>query len=262
GDPPLQPLVDFPGGDILKTPTPDEISCQLLCTNHPDCDFFSYHSVDPVTGQRSFDCHLKTSVSQVPPTRVPLSGATSGFSLPKTPEYVTRCLSHSYDGVEFVGNVLSFGFVNSREECEVSCTRNPGCQFYTYYPESGTGPRCYLQYSTNLPSPPNITLTPGAQSGFSQRACCTGPQCQNGCADLIFSSTFFSGTLIATYRAFDVQACQQLCTHNPLCQFFSFSLHQSLWCECYLQSSPSGLPDNITSVHDMYSGFTKQATQS
>ncbi|KAG8543726.1 hypothetical protein GDO81_023823, partial [Engystomops pustulosus] len=139
GDPPLQPSVDFPGGDLLVTPSPDEASCQILCTNHPDCDFFSYHSVDPGTGQRRFDCHLKTSEPGVPETRKPDSGVTSGFSLPKTPEYLTRCLAPSYDGVEFVGNVLSFGFVTSREECEASCTRNPGCQFYTYYPAGSTG---------------------------------------------------------------------------------------------------------------------------
>ncbi|XP_056395752.1 plasma kallikrein-like [Hyla sarda] len=261
GDPPLQPLVDFPGGDIQKIPTPDDVSCQLLCTNHPNCTFFSYHSVDPITGQRSYDCYLKTSDTDVPETRVPNPGGTSGFSLPKTPEHVTRCLSSSYDDVEFVGNVLSFGYVNSSEECEAACTRNPGCQFYTYYPESDPGRRCYLQYSTNLPSPPNITVTPGAQSGFSQRACCRGSQCMNGCADLILPNTLFSGTLIETLKVFDVLICQQLCTQNPLCQFFSYSLHQSSWCECYLWSSDSGLPDNVTSVLNMYSGFTKKATE-
>ncbi|XP_075049878.1 coagulation factor XI-like [Mixophyes fleayi] len=181
-------------------------------------------------------------------------------------QHRTGCLSEYYNGVEFVGNVLSFGFVGSREECEASCTRNPGCQFYTYYPSSpqtdpGMQQRCYLQYSTSLPSPTNITATEGAQSGMSQRDCCTGSQCLNGCADFIFQDTLFVGTIITSVKTYDPTICQQQCNQNPLCQFFSYSLHENLWCECYLKRSASGLPDNITSVATMFSGFAKQATE-
>lgn len=266
GDPPLQPSVDFPGGDIDKIPTPDETSCQLACTNHPHCSFFSYHSIDPSTGERSFDCHLKNSTTDTPPSSEPVPGVTSGYTLPKTPENVNRCLSQYYNDVEFIGNVLSFGNVSSREDCEASCTRNPGCQFYTYYPPTapsdlGSQQRCYLQYSTSLPSPPNITLTDGAQSGFSQKDCCTGTECLNGCADLIFPDTSFSGTIIAQERSFDVIKCQEQCTLNPLCQFFTYYLHEDLWCVCNLLRTESGLPENVTSIHNAFSGFGKQATE-
>ncbi|XP_063313573.1 coagulation factor XI-like [Pelobates fuscus] len=265
GDTPLLPSVDFPGGDIVKIPSPDESACRILCTHHPECDFFSYHSRKQTDGSRSFTCHLKTSDTGIPNEQVPNPDVTSGYSLTKIPDSLNRCLAESYEDIEFVGNVLSFGPVGSLDECQLACTRNPGCQFYTYYSstntESGIQPRCYLQYFTNLPSPAMITATPEAQSGFSQKDCCTGGACSYGCDDLIFPDIFFSGTVISSLKAFDVAVCQQACNQNSECQFFTYSLHQSSWCMCYLKQSDSGLPDNVTSVISQYSGFNNQSSE-
>ncbi|CAH2299059.1 coagulation factor XI-like [Pelobates cultripes] len=82
-----------------------------------------------------------------------------------------------------------------------------------------------------------------------------------GCDDLIFPNIFFSGTVISSLKAFDVAVCQQACNQNSECQFFTYSLHQSSWCMCYLKQSDSGLPDNVTSVISQYSGFNNQSSE-
>ncbi|CAH2299060.1 Hypothetical predicted protein [Pelobates cultripes] len=86
----------------------------------------------------SFTCHLKTSDTGIPNEQVPNLDVTSGYSLTKIPDSLNRCLSESYEDIEFVGNVLSFGPVGSLDECQLACTRNPGCQFYTYYSSTNT----------------------------------------------------------------------------------------------------------------------------
>ncbi|KAM8939644.1 uncharacterized protein RCH25_053348 [Pelodytes ibericus] len=262
GDSPLIPKVDFPGGDILKVPAPDDNACRMVCTQHPYCQFFSFHSRGEAG--RTYDCYLKTSDSGSPTDQVPKPDVTSGYSLPKTTESVSRCLPSVYDDVEFVGSVLSFGLVGSQEECQLACTRNPGCQFYTYYPapaDNDTEQHCYLQYSTSLPSPTNITESPGAQSGFSQKNCCTGQSCSLGCSDLVFPDLLFSGSVISSSKVYDAVVCQQQCNQTPGCQFFTYSLHESSWCECYLKRTDSGLPNNITFITSQYSGFKDQASE-
>ncbi|KAK7896219.1 hypothetical protein WMY93_021544 [Mugilogobius chulae] len=42
--------VDFPGSDITSVYSPDENHCQQLCTQHPQCQFFTFSEQ---TGQRT-----------------------------------------------------------------------------------------------------------------------------------------------------------------------------------------------------------------
>ncbi|CAH2299061.1 plasma kallikrein [Pelobates cultripes] len=178
------------------------------------------------------------------------------------------CLSESYEDIEFVGNVLSFGPVGSLDECQLACTRNPGCQFYTYYSstntESGIQPRCYLQYFTNQPSPAMIAATPGAQSGFSQKDCCTGGACVQGCTSLLYPNIGFSGTDVGQVLVSDAESCRISCTQSPDCKYFTF--YGGDWnviedrYTCHMKSSFTGSPDFISLAPNATSGFPINAT--
>ncbi|XP_032392270.1 plasma kallikrein [Etheostoma spectabile] len=86
--------MDIQGNDITSLFSPDAEHCQLLCTQHPSCDFFTFVRPDSTNDVRHFFCIIKTAPNGQPSVQVPLEGVTSGFSLkPCSQTKSLACLS-------------------------------------------------------------------------------------------------------------------------------------------------------------------------
>ncbi|RXM94253.1 Plasma kallikrein, partial [Acipenser ruthenus] len=76
----LQMGTDFPGDDVANVFAPDAEYCQLICTQHHLCQFFTFLTKDWRSDNRQ-KCHLKyTKNVPSPPTINNLQNVVSGFS--------------------------------------------------------------------------------------------------------------------------------------------------------------------------------------
>ncbi|XP_027893009.1 plasma kallikrein-like [Xiphophorus couchianus] len=160
----LFPNTDFPGYDIEVHQAGSPELCQVLCSAHPLCTYFSFVS-------NKFKCYLKNNPNQMVPKDA--SGITSGLpsrscplrneTNPFSPSHVT-----TYVGVDFPYSDIRFFPLNNVESCENACTSDPSCQFYSYITSSRV---CYLKRVITMPAPPRVTNLADAVSGFTLRNC-------------------------------------------------------------------------------------------
>ncbi|XP_069486347.1 plasma kallikrein-like [Ambystoma mexicanum] len=213
----LLPNVAFPGNDVERISVPDPEYCQLACTFHPLCTAFTFLSKNNTHDPR-FTCYLKTNVTNK--SSSPIS--TSGFTLAKNATNLRRCYPKTFTDVNFLGNDYLTLAEDNMASCQDACARSPYCQFFSYN-KSTNGPQCFLKFNFTIVSPSAIHLQLGVESGFSQRDCCTGDGCHQGCAGVLIPDMNLEGTLITEFQASDVVKCQLACTENPHCHFFTFS---------------------------------------
>ncbi|XP_049891146.1 coagulation factor XI-like [Epinephelus moara] len=163
--------VDFPGSDIKHVTSPDAEHCQLLCTQHPTCRFFTFLRPDWTRDNRQFFCYLKASPSGQPRVQNALHGHTSGFSLKPCNPDPKPCLHGVYHHVDFPGADFRTLFTANYEECQRECTHDPACQFFTFikgnYRDERTRYKCYLKFSWTVPRTLTVLVKAGIVSGFS-----------------------------------------------------------------------------------------------
>ncbi|KAL6456882.1 hypothetical protein MHYP_G00338450 [Metynnis hypsauchen] len=87
--------VDFPGDDIQQISSPDAYHCQLACTEHSSCLFFTFVRSDWAVDNRNFYCYLKYTANGVPSKVSALKGVTSGFSLSRLGYKTGFCQSYN-----------------------------------------------------------------------------------------------------------------------------------------------------------------------
>ncbi|EHB10963.1 Plasma kallikrein [Heterocephalus glaber] len=159
--------------------TPDAQYCQMMCTFHPRCLFFSFlpESSTNEPTRRNY-CLLKHSPSGTPTGIKTLSNVVSGFSLkPCALSEFEPCLSKIYPGVDFGGEELNVTFVKGANVCQETCTKTIRCQFFTYslLPEDCKGEKCKCSLRLSLNgSPTRISHGTQGSSGYSLRLCKTG----------------------------------------------------------------------------------------
>ncbi|KAK2830164.1 hypothetical protein Q5P01_018095 [Channa striata] len=218
--------VDFPGADITFLFSPDVRHCQLLCTQHPSCLFFTFLRADWTRDNRNFHCLLKSSPSGRPSQQTPLQGATSGFSLKFCPRESKPCLSEVYQNVDFLGADYRSLFTADFEECQRACTQDPLCQFFTFLNEDFTSAtirfKCHLKVSLTVPRPAVIERKAGVISGFSTTIQ-TSEFFEPACQGKLFPSTEIPGNDFLALPAASPEHCLALCSAHPLCSFFSYA---------------------------------------
>ncbi|MBN3306372.1 KLKB1 protein, partial [Amia calva] len=222
----LSANTDFPGDDVLRILTPDVDYCQLACTQHPTCLFFSFHTSESTIDKRQFYCFLKSTSSGKPSVEKELQGVISGYTLKDCGDDPTVCQSTVYKNIDFYGADYKFLYTDTPEDCQKACTRDLDCQFFNYHTDTFIAPadrqKCYLKHIKSLPSPPTIKSTNSVISGFSQRPCLTqstGTECQSK----ILQNTEIPGMDFMELPAPSPEYCQLLCTTHPHCTFFSFT---------------------------------------
>ncbi|XP_050193889.1 coagulation factor XI-like isoform X5 [Myiozetetes cayanensis] len=165
----------FQGGDLTTFFTPSANYCQVVCTYHPTCLFFTYlpatWTKDPA---KRFSCYLKDSDTEMLP-KVDMEGAISGHSLKQCNIQITACNSRTYTHMDFLGDELNVTYTKGHRACQQVCTDVIRCQFFTYFPlqDSCNEERkceCHLRMSSNG-SPVKIVHGPGRISGYSLRLC-------------------------------------------------------------------------------------------
>ncbi|XP_069486348.1 coagulation factor XI-like [Ambystoma mexicanum] len=260
--------MDFPGNDVEMTLAPDAEYCQLICTHHPFCTFFTFFTAYVNQSKSRFFCSLKYNAARNPGSPVPLQGAISGYALAKDDGNLNRCFPKLFPNINFPGNNLKSLPADNATACQDICTTSFDCQFFSYQQLDVTGnsknsSRCFLKFRTKLPSPPTVNVVGGVMSGFSQRGCCSGAACSQGCADLIIPDMDFQGQNTSQVQAKDVADCQSICTKTPTCHFFTFctSSAESRPLTCHLRRSDNGIPTGIATLSNVLSGFTKKSSE-
>uniref|UniRef100_A0A3B4DRA6 Apple domain-containing protein n=1 Tax=Pygocentrus nattereri TaxID=42514 RepID=A0A3B4DRA6_PYGNA len=247
---------DFPGDDVLHIYSPDVHHCQLACTQHQSCLFFTFLRPDWDKDDRKFYCFLKYTDSGVPSQVSERNGATSGFSMSKP----SVCLSSIYQDVDFPGSDYRKLPSSSYDECQKVCTRDPGCRLFSFttgsFPFAADRKTCFLKYSWSVPIPPSITTQMGLVSGFSQSLPKAKGTIKEECKEEILVNTEFPGNDFEQVPAASPQHCQILCSIHPRCTHFSFSQSKS-WhhMSCFLKYKPDVSKDESVKKEEVYSGF-------
>nr|XP_015204206.1 PREDICTED: coagulation factor XI-like [Lepisosteus oculatus] len=227
----LQVDVDFPGSDITHIYAPDAHYCQLACTQHYSCQFFTFVTPQWTADNRSFYCYLKDTESGKPSVVTSLKAVISGYSLKNCGDPNEECLSRVYRDVDFPGADYRFLFTDNYEDCQSACTDDPYCQFFTYlndtYANAAIRQKCFLKYSRNIPSPPAVMANENVVSGFSQRPCNSPGTVHHSEIQHYYD---FPGQDLLRTPAPSAEFCQLLCTAHPQCSFFTYSR-----LECYLK---------------------------
>ncbi|KAL0961742.1 hypothetical protein UPYG_G00331130 [Umbra pygmaea] len=222
----LEENVEFPGADVLQILSPDVNHCQLACTQHNLCQFFTFIRPTWTTDNRQYFCYLKNTPSGQPDTRKPLDHVTSGFSFKACVPKPRECLSRLYTEVDFNGADYRSLFTPDPEECQRACTNEPGCQFFTFvtgtFRDQQYRFKCHLKYRA-APLPPAINPQDGVISGFSQKLLPAKGQDTTECQAKIFPNTNIVGGDIEQQRAVSAEHCLHLCSAHPSCTFFSYN---------------------------------------
>uniref|UniRef100_A0A667WRZ7 Apple domain-containing protein n=1 Tax=Myripristis murdjan TaxID=586833 RepID=A0A667WRZ7_9TELE len=243
--------VDFPGTDLTQLYSPDVNHCQLLCTQHPSCLFFTFIRADWTRDNRHFYCYLKSTPSGQPNVQKPLLGVTSGYSLkPCDP-----CLSQVYENVDFYGADYQTLFTVSYEECQRACTNDPSCQFFTFFNGIFTPEKirykCHLKFSWTVPRTPIVEAKPGVVSGFSHSLQIM-TNSDTVCQARFFPNTDIPGNDLEKVLAGSAEHCLSLCSAHPRCTYFSYVTSDgSDRFSCFLKSNPNEMiisaKDGVTS---------------
>uniref|UniRef100_A0A3B4EPW7 Coagulation factor XI-like n=1 Tax=Pundamilia nyererei TaxID=303518 RepID=A0A3B4EPW7_9CICH len=218
--------MDFPGNDITFLYSPDVNHCQLLCTQHPSCLFFTFIRADWTHDDRHFYCYLKSTPSGEPSVQTPVQGVTSGFSLKSCSPGPQPCLSELYQNMDFIGGDYRSVFTGDHKECQRVCTQDPACQFFTFVKQnflnSKVRYKCHLKFSWTVPRTPVIERKAGVTSGFSQKTNQT-QHFDKVCQRKLFPNTDIPGSDIESLPAASPEHCQTLCSTHPRCTYFTYS---------------------------------------
>ncbi|XP_065326905.1 coagulation factor XI-like [Pelmatolapia mariae] len=284
--------MDFPGNDITFLYSPDVNHCQLLCTQHPSCLFFSFVRADWTHDDRRdyrslftgdheecqrvctqdpacqffafvkdnfsnskvrYKCHLKFSWT-VPRTPVieRRAGVTSGFS------HITYQTQH-FDKVcqrKLFPNTDIPG--SDIESLPAACPEH--CQTLcsthprcTYFTYNRNTFVCYLKENTHE----IVTRADTGTSGLPHRSC----QLNSNWARVAHEGVDFKGSDIRYELIDDADTCQKTCTEDPHCQFYTYVdetfFDCSYWRRCYLKrviTIPA--PPKVIKVTNVVSGFS------
>ncbi|XP_069086046.1 coagulation factor XI-like [Pleurodeles waltl] len=254
--------VDFPGNDIERILAPDAECCQVYCTAHFNCRFFTFVLRHPDIP--SYSCFLKRTDNGLPVRRTTLQNAVSGFRLSTTDPEKHSCFTKTYQDVDFLGSDIRALVRENPTECQDACSESLDCQFFTYVTENyNLAPHlrkmCFQKFATNLPSPPVINILEGVVSGFSPRDCFDQNACGATCTEYLLPDVDFSGNDFEQVLAPDAEYCQLICSNHPRCQYFTYLT--SDWTTdnrkffCYLKSSATLMP-SITPLSNVISGFS------
>lgn len=232
--------------------------CRERCTNNEHCQFFTYVTEKFHSTQLRNMCYFKYSGNGMPTRIRQLPNVVSGFSLKACGKSSLDCQRDIFQEMEFTGQSLTSVIAPNVQMCQKICTFYPNCLFFTYFTMEWSEPkqryRCYLK--TSKTSKPNeVQFKENVVSGFSLLPCKTT---LSVCPLPFHNNTAFHGTDLHVGEVNSEKDCQQLCTNNIRCQFFTYRPHDCNRnkCKCQLMMSSNGLPTGIEQEKGGNSGFS------
>ncbi|KAM6899461.1 coagulation factor XI-like [Xenentodon cancila] len=159
----LFPNTDIPGSDLEMLKAVSVEHCQILCSAHPQCTYFSFIN---------FNCFLKNNPNRLE-TKAK-DGTTSGLATHSC-QLDENLVKIAYEGIDFKGSDIRFELTDDADVCQKTCTEDPVCQFYAYVDEQFSDRiywrRCFLKRVITIAAPPKVAKLVDAVSGFSLRNC-------------------------------------------------------------------------------------------
>uniref|UniRef100_A0A3B3ZP74 Apple domain-containing protein n=1 Tax=Periophthalmus magnuspinnatus TaxID=409849 RepID=A0A3B3ZP74_9GOBI len=156
------PNTNIPGSDFLSLPAASPAHCQVLCSAHPSCAYFSFESTT---------CYLKNNPAEM--VMVAKVGVTSGLPS-RFCQQDKNWLTEIYEGTDLRASDMRFVELDDAESCQRTCNDDSNCQFFSYVNEnffdSAYWRRCYLK-RFNVPAPPKVTKLANVVSGFNLKIC-------------------------------------------------------------------------------------------
>ncbi|XP_067842881.1 plasma kallikrein-like [Heptranchias perlo] len=254
--------VDFLGNDFHESVVEDEHSCQKECTEEPDCQFFTFMKGEYHNDQQRYICYLKKSERGTPPIINILQNVVSGFSLREcgVDNPVSECTADVLEDINFPGNTITWLLAPDANFCQKVCTYHPRCLFFTFMTREWSADNrrfyCYLK-ETRTGKPSRKTKLRNVVSGFSLKWC---KNLISPCVYSVYEGLDFLGNDFRTVDVKKYQDCQDECTEDRHCQFFTYVTHDYHNVVqrkiCYLKKSEKGIPPRINILDNVVSGFS------
>ncbi|XP_008419732.1 plasma kallikrein-like [Poecilia reticulata] len=245
--------VDFPGADYRALFTADYQACQKACTEDPFCQFFTFINGKFSDTTIRYKCHLKYSWSVArTPAVTAVADRISGFSreLQIIPSYQTECQQTLFPNINFPGSDIEVHQAGSPELCQVLCSAHPKCTYFSFVSNEF---KCYLKNNPNTMAPKDGI---GITSGLPSRSCPlrneTNPFSPGHVK--MYEGVDFPNSDIRYFSLNVAESCENACTSDPNCQFYSFITTSRL---CYLKrviTMPA--PPKVMNLANVVSGFS------
>ncbi|KAI4550472.1 hypothetical protein MJT46_018637 [Ovis ammon polii x Ovis aries] len=173
------------------------------------------------------------------------------------------CLTQLYSNTFFRGGDVSAMYTPDAQYCQLMCTFHPRCLLFSFLPENSTSDAdkrfgCFLKDSVTG-TLPRVSRT-HAISGHSLKRC--GHQI-SACHRSIYKGIDMRGVNFNVSKVKSAEECQERCTNNIHCQFFTYATKTFFNAEyrntCLLKRSSQGTPSCIKVLTDVESGFSLKA---
>uniref|UniRef100_A0A8C8DNE1 Apple domain-containing protein n=1 Tax=Oryzias sinensis TaxID=183150 RepID=A0A8C8DNE1_9TELE len=132
------------------------------------------------------------------------------------------CNRQLMQNVDFPGSDIKTFYSPDVEHCQLLCTQQPSCHFFTFHQANWTKDdrtfKCFLK-SASSGQPNSQTPLQGVTSGFSLKSCNPSPQ---PCLSQVYENVDFVGADYTSFFTADHEDCQKACTQDPSCQFFTY----------------------------------------
>ncbi|XP_063776869.1 plasma kallikrein-like [Pseudophryne corroboree] len=256
----IYPGLDMMGTNYNISKVKNVEECRERCTNEQHCQFFTYVTEKFYSVQLQNMCYFKYSGKGMPTKIRQLANVISGFSLKSCGKSSLGCRRDLFQTMEFSGDSLASVIAPDVNTCQKICTFYPNCLFFTYITTERNEPllrnRCYIKTSKSG-IPTAVTYTENVISGFTLLPC---QMTTSVCPLSVTPDAEFHGTDLHVEDVSRDKDCQQRCTNNIRCQFFTFRSPQPQCpqnkCKCHLKMSSNGLPTSIDHAKGWISGFS------
>ncbi|XP_024418524.3 coagulation factor XI isoform X1 [Desmodus rotundus] len=171
-----------------------------------------------------------------------------------------ECVTELFKDTSFQGGDVAAVFTPSAEHCQVICTHHPRCLLFTFMAESPSEDpakwfTCILKDSVTE-TLPRVNMM-GAVSGYSFKQC---SHHISACHKKLYADLDMKGMNYDSSVVQDAHECQERCTNDTHCHFFTFASrwfpspeHRNV---CLLKHTHTGTPTRITKLKHVVSGFS------
>ncbi|KAM4837280.1 plasma kallikrein [Thomomys bottae] len=170
------------------------------------------------------------------------------------------CLTQLYKNSFFRGGDVIALYSPDANHCRMMCTFHPRCLLFSFLPSSSTKDQekrfgCFLKDSVTG-TLPRMHRT-NAISGYSLKQC---EHQISACHRDLYEKIDMRGSNFNVSKVTSVAECQNLCTNNIHCHFFTYATETfpsvKYRNSCLLKHSPSGTPTSIKVLDAVTSGFS------
>ncbi|KAK7896217.1 hypothetical protein WMY93_021542 [Mugilogobius chulae] len=175
-----------------------------------------------------------------------------------------ECRRELLEDVDFPGSDITSVYSPDVYHCQQMCTQHAACQFFTFlrddWARDGRNFYCYLK-RTDSGEPAVTVALKGLTSGYSLRPC---NDRSAPCFNQRYANRDFPGADYKSLFTADYAECQQACTQDHGCQFFTWINrlypNENIRFKCHLKFSWTiPLPPNVDEKTGVVSGFSSHA---